>query len=758
MLHTIRVFFLSVLLSLYSGFMLVGCGGGSLDTGDSTDTSPPTRTNEYPTGAIPSGTTQTNLSLATNESASCRYAIVPGTDYDSMIDFSATVDGLTHSISIPGLADGNDYNFYVRCRDNAGNTNSDDFPISFSVAVQIIGTTYYIDFDVGDDTSDGLSTGTPWKHAPEDPNAIGNSAATIHQPGDTILFRGGVVYRGAILINANGSAGAPITYKGDGWGAQKAIIDGSELLQGTWVQCPSPAECGDNSNYSNIYYIDYINAPPGFNFFTTLYEDDEFLWFSQGPNPTVPFYYDRISDFHVIPPTDITRTTVTDSVNLTQAGAGFWDGAYIAAWRIPNVVVIRPITGFNPATDTITFEDLGNDLYTDRDEYYSILNHISLIDTPGEYFFDSSSQRIYLWPPSSGNPAIHEYTRAERRFGIDINSHSFITIEGLKLQKHFGDFGEYNLGVGIRSLAWNISSRYITIRNNDITKNRTMEGSGAIRLYNGDNVMIENNTITDNQRSVGILAGSNHITVKNNFISRNARNGIWFMGTHNSRIVGNTVTDIRGAHSNGISVYLDSSNILVARNKVTNAPSPFTFEASHNLTVINNIFDGADAAGDGNNNVNEWGSAMTGTVLFLNNTLVRNNRNAALNIGNSGNASYIVKNNIIDGYCPNAGNTEWSHNIYTGLGWCQEDPGDFGVGDFRQEDLSLIFDDASNGNFHLFDGSVAIDKGTDITPYLPVGAFPDFDFSIDIEGIARPVDGDAVAGAEWDVGAYEYVP
>ncbi len=737
--------------------VVAGCGGGTSNsntTGES-DNTPPTRLDGSPTGELPSGTTQTNLSISTNETASCRYSTTAGTSFDLMTDLIATDDGLIHSINFTGLSDGNAYNYYIRCRDNADNINTDDYSISFSVALQVAANTYYIDYDTGDDASDGQSTGAPWQHAPGDPKATDNPAAITLQFGDTVLFRGGVVYRGTIIINVDGSAGGPIIYKGDGWGVQKAIIDGSELLQGAWTQCTSQLACGDNPDWQNIYYI---NAPAGYNFFTTLYEDDQFLWYSQDPNPQDPFYYDRTSDYRVIPPNDpaltITRTTVTDSGFLTQTDPNFWDGAYIAAWRIPNVIVIRAVTGFIPVTDTITFEDLGNDLYTDRDEFYSLLNNLSLIDTAGEYYFDSSNQLIYLWPPSSQDPAGHIYTVAKRRAGIDLNGHSFITIEGLKIQKHFGDFVEYNEGVAIRSLGWNNIATNIIIRNNDITKHRTMEGSGAVRLYNVDGAVIENNNITDNQRSVGILAGNNNITIKNNFVSRNSRQGIWFMGTSNSRIVGNTVTDIRGTHANGISVYMDSSNILVAHNIVTNAPSPFTFEASHNISVINNVFD----AGDGGSNVNEWGSAMTGTVLFLNNTLVRNNRNAALNIGNSSNATYIVKNNIIDGYCPDAASTDWSHNIYTGLAWCQDPDTDFGAGDFLQEDLGQIFIDAVNGNFYLFGNSAAVDKGTDITPYLPVGAFPDFDFSVDRDGNTRPQDGDSDGTADWDIGAYEYAP
>ena len=42
--------------------------------------------------------------------------------------------GTAHSTTVTGLQDGATYSYYVRCQDTAGNANSDDYTISFSVA------------------------------------------------------------------------------------------------------------------------------------------------------------------------------------------------------------------------------------------------------------------------------------------------------------------------------------------------------------------------------------------------------------------------------------------------------------------------------------------------------------------------------------------------------------------------------------------------------------------------------------------------
>jgi len=101
---------------------------------DTNDTVPPFRSNGLPTGTIPSGITQAEISLNTDEYATCRYATSTGIAYDSMLNTFTTTNATFHVTLIGGLQDGQTYSFYVRCRDFANNKNPDDFPIIFSVA------------------------------------------------------------------------------------------------------------------------------------------------------------------------------------------------------------------------------------------------------------------------------------------------------------------------------------------------------------------------------------------------------------------------------------------------------------------------------------------------------------------------------------------------------------------------------------------------------------------------------------------------
>ena len=75
----------------------------------------------------------------------------------------------------------------------------------------------------------------PWKHSPGDPEAGGVPANTTLLPGDTVTFKGGVVYNGTIRLPWSGLPGVPITYDGNSagtYGTGRAIIDGSGQAQG----------------------------------------------------------------------------------------------------------------------------------------------------------------------------------------------------------------------------------------------------------------------------------------------------------------------------------------------------------------------------------------------------------------------------------------------------------------------------------------------------------------------------------------------
>ncbi len=104
----------------------------SATTQAGTDQTPPVRYNASPTGTLPAGTTQATLSLATDETATCKYSTAAGVSYASMTNVFSVTRGTSHSTTISGLSNGGAYNYYVRCMDVSGNVNPDDFRISFS--------------------------------------------------------------------------------------------------------------------------------------------------------------------------------------------------------------------------------------------------------------------------------------------------------------------------------------------------------------------------------------------------------------------------------------------------------------------------------------------------------------------------------------------------------------------------------------------------------------------------------------------------
>jgi hypothetical protein len=97
------------------------------------DTTPPARTDGLPTGTLSAGTIETTISLTTDEIATCKYSINPDQDYDLITDTFSTTNEISHSALITGLTDDTSYNYYVRCVDTAGNKNTDDFIITFSI-------------------------------------------------------------------------------------------------------------------------------------------------------------------------------------------------------------------------------------------------------------------------------------------------------------------------------------------------------------------------------------------------------------------------------------------------------------------------------------------------------------------------------------------------------------------------------------------------------------------------------------------------
>ncbi len=116
---------------------LVRSGGwdiGADEEATGADIVPPVRRNGAPSGTLPSHTTETPISLGTNEAATCRYTTTAAVAYDDMTDVFSFTGGISHTTTIAGLVEEQTYSYYVKCADWVGNANSEDYTITFSIA------------------------------------------------------------------------------------------------------------------------------------------------------------------------------------------------------------------------------------------------------------------------------------------------------------------------------------------------------------------------------------------------------------------------------------------------------------------------------------------------------------------------------------------------------------------------------------------------------------------------------------------------
>lgn len=506
---------------------------------------------------------------------------------------------------------------------------------------------YFVDFEHGDDLAAGLSPASAWQHAPGDVQATNAPAAIELQPGDRVLFKGDVVYRGQITVPASGTEQQPIVFQGNAWPGLEAVrarIDGSELLTG-WAPCGSAAECGDS-----VYWQDLVfSFLPGSisAFIANLHEidpltlEDEFLWVAQEPNPMDPYFFDDRDDFWPISQDHLTLTSITHATVFNQADPDAWNDAFVQIWINPNIVVLREILQFEPAENRISFDPLpDNALYSDgRDHAFCLYNAIQALDQPGEFFVrhtpePDGTRRVILWPRAEDD-LDDRISYASRRFGIDINSQDFVHVSGFVVTKHSGEGLTDGVGIGTVTAAY-LDNQGVQICDNHIRHNRAISGGyGGIYLSGAMNSSLESNTVESNPKHRGIFCpGAVNVTIRNNTIERSGSTSLTLYEGYQSRIIANTIRGSHGSHANGITLYMGCDYILVADNVVQDCSSPVTFQDSGNLFFVNNIIDGNGEL----SNVNEWGDTShgpwsRGVIAFFNNVMIHNSRNASLNIG-----------------------------------------------------------------------------------------------------------------------------
>ena len=210
------------------------------------------------------------------------------------------------------------------------------------LAPSALATSYHVDFVAGDDARNGLTPTTAFKHCPGDTVSTGLAAAVKLLPGDSVRFKGGVVYRGAVGVKVSGEAGKPIVFDGniDGtWGTGKAVIDGGASITG-WKKCASAAEAKGNVRWAEIFQVDVPRAKSFKEL--NLCDGTTALPVSQRPKTKDPFWQEDVSNFleskSIIESGGGTRLAVEAGTRDDKMGP-------LSGLLIGNPAVISPVPG-----------------------------------------------------------------------------------------------------------------------------------------------------------------------------------------------------------------------------------------------------------------------------------------------------------------------------------------------------------------------------------------------------------------------------
>ncbi len=223
--------------------------------------------------------------------------------------------------------------------------------------------TYYVS-PTGNDANAGTSTTAPWRTI-DRVNQLGTSL----NPGDQILFQRGGVFRGKLTIPDNGISGNPMVVGAYGTGVDP-VVAGSIAVTGWTVYSGNIWQATVTQDVKQVYFNGALQNLARF--------------------PNTGWLR-----------TDNAASTSTVDAALTQ-GSGYFTGATMVIRTTNWSYDTARVTAHNGTT--LTHSSTGNTMGAQQWGYF-LRNKLSLLDAPGEWFYDGAADKLYMWCPANANPS-----------------------------------------------------------------------------------------------------------------------------------------------------------------------------------------------------------------------------------------------------------------------------------------------------------------------------------------------------------------
>jgi hypothetical protein len=203
----------------------------------------PVRSNGLPAGEIAAGNATIEISLNTDDYATCRYATTTGVAYSMMAGRFSPSLGTTHYATVYGHVNDVTYSYYVRCTSIYDTPNTDDYVISFKLKATPT-------------TNQSLGVGVA---APGGGGASSRGAGNIAY-GSQYLYRASVTLSGfamplgAISILRDGKKEASVQAKPDG--TFSVLVDALERGTYTFLTFAEDSKGKKTATYSSTLTLE----------------------------------------------------------------------------------------------------------------------------------------------------------------------------------------------------------------------------------------------------------------------------------------------------------------------------------------------------------------------------------------------------------------------------------------------------------------------------------------------------------------------
>jgi chitodextrinase len=493
-------------------------------------------------------------------------------------------------------------------------------------------------------------------------------AAKIAQPGDHVEIEAGT-YRETVTPAHSGTPGNPIVF--EAYNGQNVTISGADPIGG-WTQ------------YSGSIYDASMpwNLGEGNNeVFVNGKAINEAAW----PNGA-------IGDLShpgqaTMQKTSVSGNTVIIYNSSLNQPANTWQGATILMGPGQDwVAQTGTVVSSSPGSVTVHFQNLGDNYIPTAGNKFYLFGSFSGLTTPGTWYRDPASGKLYVWAPGSANPNSLDVEAKDRDYAFNLNSVHDITLSGLNIfsatittsggskdivlnrisalytgQKMVNAQGwgpPTNLGImllGADSLIENSSIGYSSgdgldiggsgsKAENNVIHDTSYSGtdSGAIRILS-QYVTVDHNTVYNSGRN-GILAREAHVTITYNVIHdvglmTTEAGGVYTASTNGQGavIAYNQIYNIHTAGYGGTALFTDnnSSNWIVHNNVTWNVDYGLKMNYTSNNNQIYNNTLGATKKSINTNQIGNWNgtkiynNVFTASVLLTPGASVYNNSSSS---------------------------------------------------------------------------------------------------------------------------------